>query len=89
MWEIYTLYMINEDEKVAVSYYTDRSPAHLEKDGEELLKESNYDRYEVLGMLGMFGKKEKEVLNDYKVLKKYEYEDAQPTIRGMKLELIK
>lgn len=36
MWEIYTLYMIKEGEKVAVSYYTDRSSVHLKNDGEVL-----------------------------------------------------
>lgn len=86
MWEIYTLYMINEDERVAVSYYTDRSPVHLKNDGEELLSLLDFDRYIILGMSQ---KQIEDKLKGYKILDKYEYEyeyDAfQPTIRGKKL----
>ncbi|QSN68456.1 hypothetical protein JTZ62_04690 [Mammaliicoccus sciuri] len=91
MWEIYTLYMINEDEKVAVSYYTDRSPVHLKNDGEKLLNILlDFDRYIILGM----GQKQiEEKLKGYKIIDEneyeYEYDKAQPSIRGMKLELIK
>lgn len=88
MWEIYTLYMINEDEQVAVSYYTDRSPAHLKNDGEELLSLLDFDRYIILGM----GHKQiEEKLKGYKIIDeneyKYEYDDAQPAIRGKKYYL--
>lgn len=86
MWEIYTLYMINEDENVAVSYYTDRNPIHLKNDGEELLSLLGFDRCIILGMSQ---KQIEDKLKGYKILDKYEYEyeyDAfQPTIRGKKL----
>lgn len=87
MWEIYTLYMIKEDEKLAVIYYSDRRFARLKKEGEELLKDSNYDRYEIIGMLGMFeSDKKEEVLNAYKILEAYEYDDAQEWyVNGKKL----
>lgn len=78
MWEIYTLYMINEAEQVAVSYYTDRSPAHLQNDGEELLSLLDFDRYIILGMSQ---KQIEEKLKGYKIIEEYEY-DAHPTIRG-------
>lgn len=86
MWEIYTLYMINEDEQVAVSYYTDRRPVHLKNDGEELLSLLDFDRYIILGM----GQKQiEEKLKGYKIIDKneyeYEYDDAQPAIGGKKL----
>lgn len=88
MWEIYTLYMIKEDEKVAVSYYTDRSPVHLKNDGEELLSLLDFDRYIILGM----GQKQiEEKLKGYKIIEEYEYDyeydDAQPAIRGKKYYL--
>lgn len=68
MWEIYTLYMINEDEKVAVKYYSDRKTGWLEKEAQDLLEDTSFDRYEILGLLGMYGKKAQEVLNGYKIL---------------------
>ncbi|GAB1611528.1 hypothetical protein HB162lentus_01720 [Mammaliicoccus lentus] len=86
MWEIYTLYMINEDEQVAVSYYTDRSPVHLKNDGEELLSLLDFDRYIILGM----GQKQiEEKLKGYKIIdeNEYEYDDAQPAIVGKKYYL--
>ncbi|WP_323709423.1 hypothetical protein [Mammaliicoccus sciuri] len=89
MWEIYTLYMINEEEKVAVKYYSDRETGWLEKEAQDLLEDTSFDRYEILGLLGMYGKKEQEVLNGYKILAEYEYAETQTSIRGKKLELIK
>lgn len=89
MWEIYTLYMIKEDEKVAVKYYSSKNLGGLKKAAESLLEDTSFYRYEILGKLGMYGKKEQEVLNDYKILTEYEYGETQPSIRGMKLELIK
>lgn len=87
MWEIYTLYMINEDEKVAVKYYSDWKTGWLKKEAQHLLENTSFDRYEILGLLGMYGKKEQEVLNGYKILTECEYGETQPTIRGMKLSL--
>lgn len=89
MWEIYTLYMINEDKKVAVSYYTDRNSAHLKNDGEDLLNLLlDFDRYIILGM----GQKQiEEKLKGYKIIAEneyeYEYDGFQPTIRGKKYYL--
>lgn len=72
MWEIYTLYMIKEDEKLAVSFYTDRSPVHLKNDGKTMLEDLDFDRYVILGM---FDKEGREALSDYELLDKVEYQN--------------
>lgn len=85
MWEIYTLYMIKEDEKVAVSYYTDKSMDRLRRYGEEMS--------ELLGMdyiiVGMSNKEVEEKLNGYKILEEHEYGESLTFYRGKKLCLKK
>lgn len=67
MWEIYTLYMINESDKIAVEYYYDKETSWLKEEGQYLLEDTSFDRYEILGMLGMCGKKKQEALKGYKI----------------------
>lgn len=83
MWEIYTLYMIKEDEKVAVRYYTDRTQSTLIKYGKSLINRLGYDRYEIVIMTN---EDKKTKLNEYKILEAYEYDDTQEWyINGKKL----
>ncbi|QYG30039.1 hypothetical protein K0O13_07985 [Mammaliicoccus sciuri] len=85
MWEIYTLYMINEDEKVAVRYYTSRNQSALTKNGKHLINRLGYDRYEIIRMTN---EDKKAKLNEYKILGAYEYDDTQDWyVNGMKLSL--
>lgn len=67
MWEIYSLYMIKEDEKIAVEYYSDKETSWLKEEGQYLLEDTSFDRYEILGMLGTCEKKKQEVLKGYKI----------------------
>lgn len=84
MWEIYTLYMINEAEKIAVSFYTHRSPVDLKNDGEELLILLDFDRYIIIGMdQNQIEKK----LKGYKIIKEHDYDYTKLTIRSMRLNL--
>lgn len=85
MWEIYTLYMINEVEQVAVKYYTDRTPSALVKYGESLIKRLSFDRYEIVRMTN-----EDRIakLGNYKILGRYEYDNTQDFyFRGKKISL--
>lgn len=67
MWEIYTLYMIKEDEKIAVKYYSDKELSWIKKEGQYLLEDTGFDRYEILGILGTYGKEKQEELKGYKI----------------------
>jgi len=59
--------MIKEDEKIAVEYYSDKETSWLKEEGQYLLEDTSFDRYEILGMLGTCGKKKQEVLKGYKI----------------------
>lgn len=85
MWEIYTLYMINEVEQVAVKYYTDRTQSNLIKYGESLMNRLGFDRYEIVRMTN-----EDRIakLGSYKILEAYEYDNTQDFyFRGKKISL--
>lgn len=85
MWEIYTLYMINEVEQVAVKYYTDRTQSNLIKYGESLMNRLGFDRYEIVRMTN-----EDRIakLGSYKILESYEYDNTQDFyFRGKKISL--
>lgn len=83
MWEVYTLYMINEVEQVAVKHYTDRTQSNLIKYGESLINRLGFSRYEIVRMSN-----ENRIakLGSYKILEAYEYDNTQDFyFRGEKL----
>lgn len=85
MWEIYTLYMNNEVEQVAVKYYTDKTQSNLIKYGESLINRLSFDRYEIVRMTN-----EDRIakLGSYKILEAYEYDSTQDFyFRGKKISL--
>ena len=72
MYEIYTLYLIEEENKVAeYGVAQNHTKDMLIEIGEESVKKGEYDRYVIIGLL----KGNKHELNGYKILDFWEKRD--------------
>lgn len=72
MYEIYTLYVIEEENKIATYGGAQRHTKDMLIElGEESVKEGGYDRYVIIGLL----KGNMHELDDYKILDFWEEEE--------------